>query len=399
MLKRLYIHNFRTYMNATLSFERRHLVIGSNNSGKSNFAAALKFLAACTLVELSKAADSEWIPGGIWELRNRYWSSDIVELGCDCTLFVAGEPHEYEYRLGLEISTDLNPMSSSAVLLKVHHERLTLNAPGFEATTLLENDGRTATVLHEESHLKGSPEPLQRSYAPTDATLLCRIYEHAANQRLLRFRRFLSRWHYFQLSPPAMRIWLRDNWSTAPLGEDGSNLASVVYRIKNRDELRYRKIIDHVRLLEPDLELINFDPTPDNRAIPTVRLKGAKQAVSWQGLSDGTLRALAMASIIELSGADDDNPAVVLIEEPENGIAPGHMRAIFDLFEERAPNSQFIFTSHSPYFINMFDGQREAVTLLRRKVDRTTEVASVAEERADVDRFTLADEYALELLQ
>ncbi|WP_289460482.1 AAA family ATPase, partial [Klebsiella pneumoniae] len=88
----------------------------------------------------------------------------------------------------------------------------------------------------------------------------------------------------------------------------------------------------------------------------------------------------ALSVIIELFGrevhATETSPRAVFIEEPENGIYPGLLRRLFDMFGEHAPSGQFIFTSHSPYFINLFDGYRDSVTLLRRNKE-ITEVVRV----------------------
>ena len=95
--------------------------------------------------------------------------------------------------------------------------------------------------------------------------------------------------------------------------------------------------------------------------------------------------------------AVDSPPPVVLIEEPENGVHPGLLRWLIDLFEERASAGQFIFTSHSPYFIDMFDGFRDSVTLLRREKDRTVTKSPPPPEEGP-DRPMLSEEFSMELL-
>jgi predicted ATPase len=120
-------------------------------------------------------------------------------------------------------------------------------------------------------------------------------------------------------------------------------------------------------------------------------------------LSDGTLRTLAIAAIIETTAARHDAfPSITsmcIIEEPENGIAPAYLRSIFDLFEERSPAGQFIFTSHSPYFIDLFDGARNSVTVLRKAADHTEigQPPALASDQGP-DRLTLSEEYATELV-
>ena len=307
-----------------------------------------------------------------------------------------GEAHVFTYALTLSVESAPKPSPHNQVSLVVEQEELVVSAPGFANTALLRNDGREAHMLHEESKEGYAVKTL----APRDATMLSKLYELETNRRAIAFRRYLLSWLYFALSPEAMRTGWQTASSVGALSARGDELAAYLFRLKNIDERRYRKVIEHVHLVEPDLEAINFLPVPEQGAVPFVALKSTPIA-SWQGLSDGTLRALALSTVIESIGADptfgEQQPSqLVVIEEPENGIFPGQLRKLFDLFEERAPEGQFIFTSHSPYFINFFDGSRDSVTLLRRSNERT-EVVSIPPADDDPDRPLLAEQYSMEL--
>jgi predicted ATPase len=281
--------------------------------------------------------------------------------------------------------------------LHVADEQLVIDGPGFQNTTLLQSNGREAHMLHEDS----SEGYTAKTLAPADATMLSKLYELDTNRRAIAFRRYLSSWYYFALNPAAMRF----GWSRAPslgagLDVHGDNLATVLYRVKNLNERLYRHVVKDVQMVEPTLEAVNFIVSPEQTVTPFVELRDQSRA-SWVGLSDGTLRCLGLAFIVETVGemqqADSGAPPVVIIEEPENGIYPGQLRRMFDLFEERAPLGQFIFTSHSPYFINLFDGYRESVTLLKRENERT-KIVRVPSPDDDPDRPLLADEYSMELI-
>lgn len=400
MLTKLKLHNFRTFLNADFTLQRRHLIIGKNNSGKTNLTRGIRFLGATAATDLNSAA-AAWIPGGIPEARNWNLKSDLIELRCTCELDFEGDPCEFTYDLVLKIAQQTGAASVVPPGLRVEQEQLSLSSREFADTVLLKNDGREATMLHEEQHAKGDPEPYTpKTLSPQDATMLSKLYELDTNRRAILFRRFLSGWNYYALNPEAMRLGMQTpSTLLTPLDPRGDRLANAIFHLKNFDEMRYRKLIDHVRLIEPDLQAINFVATPDQGAVPFVARRN-KSAASWGGLSDGTLRALAIAYIVETNNiAWPQASTLSIIEEPENGIYPGLLRTLFDLFEERAPEGQFIFTSHSPFFIDLFDGERECVTLLRRNEDRT-EILSTPLEPDDEssDRLTLAEKYAAELI-
>ncbi len=396
MLKRLRLHNFRTYLNAEFSFSDRQLVVGANNSGKTNLCAALSLLRASSLVELDVAAQA--VPGGLPEMRNWAFDSDVIQLACDCELAFEGELHSFTYDLSLVVKDGADTPQPGLYSLSVKNEELTVTGPQFKDLVLLENDGHEAKMRHETSEEGYVPKTL----APANATMLSKLYKLETNRLAIRFRDYLSSWLYFSLSPHAMRIGWRESKSAGfVLSNDGSNLAIVLYHLKNINEACYRRVLDHARLVEPALEAINFMVVAGQAPVPFVALRNRPQT-SWMGLSDGTLKCLALAVIAEAMGVDSDSihapsAPLVIIEEPENGLFPGHLRRIQEMFEGSMGMAQFVFTSHSPYFINFFDGARDTVTMLRRKKEITEIVRIPPPDDADPDRPLLAEQYSAEL--
>lgn len=398
MLKTFRLHNFRTFLNAEVSFTNRHLIIGRNNSGKTNLCSALWFLGATARTDLGTAVVA--VPGGISEIANWKLNKNQIDLSCTCEVPFEGDQYVYTYDLSLKVESSSAPSGVQQLALHVAEERLVINGPGFKNSTLLENNGRQARMLHEGSDQEYRAETL----APADATMLSKLYELESNRRAIAFRRYLRNWHYFALSPDAIRFgWAKPSSSRALralLGPLGDTLATVLYQEKNFNDRLYRNVLKHTQLVEPALQAINFIVSPDQAATPFVELRDRPRA-SWVGLSNGTLRCLALAFIVEAVGSAHDPDTVptplVMIEEPENGIYPGQLRRVFDLFEERAPQGQFVFTSHSPYFIDLFDAFRESVTLLRREEERT-KVLSVPPPEEGPERPMLSEEYSMELL-
>lgn len=395
MLRTLKLHNFRTYLNAEISLAERHLLIGRNNSGKTNLVRAVKFLGATSTIDLTQAANL--VLGGVGEMLNWRLKGDMAQFVCGCELNVDGVRSRYIYELDLTLASAAGAVSGE---LSVSREDLTLSVPGLPTMPLVRSDGHEAVLL-EENHLdRGEPRQVRVGH-PKGATVLSRLYESESNRRAFQFRRYLAGWSYYAFQPDAMRHGWQKPLESSALSVSGDNLAHVLYQLKNQDEVRYRRLLAHVQAVEPGLVAINFVPVPGQAPVPFVVLKDQPRA-SWLGLSDGTLRAMAMACVVELCAAAGDGGSsapLCVIEEPENGIAPGVLRGLFNLFEERAPGAQFIFTSHSPYFIDLFDGDRDSVSLLRRAEDRTEVLSpSLADTARDADRLTLSEEYAMELI-
>lgn len=402
MIKKLRLHNFRTYLNTELDLERRHLIVGRNNSGKSNLLQAIRFLGATASLSLDEAALA-WIPGSVSELKNWAFKSNRVDLEIECEICFGEEHLVYTYGLSLDVTPQPGQASSTTLGLRVSQEQLVCDGGPFKKAHLIDNDGHEARLLHEEQVGHQSEPYSPKTLSPPNATMLSKLYDLETNRRAIHFRKFLCMFFYCTPSPPQMRTGWREASQPAGLGHYCDNLATVLFYLKNQDERRYRRIIERVNKVEPGLEAINFIPTPDQSFVPFISLRGRDSGASWFGLSDGTLRVLALAYLIEEANRisrDGTWPApVIMIEELENGIYANVLRDILEECENYAPEAQFLFTSHSPLFIDLFDGNREAVTILRRDQERTvTQRVSAAETTMHDERITLAEQYFSEMI-
>jgi predicted ATPase len=54
-----------------------------------------------------------------------------------------------------------------------------------------------------------------------------------------------------------------------------------------------------------------------------------------------------------------------MIEEPENGIFVEHLKPLIGKVDPSGHQGQFLFTSHNPYFIDLFDGALDGVHVVK----------------------------------
>lgn len=147
-----------------------------------------------------------------------------------------------------------------------------------------------------------------------------------------------------QPSPPGMGLGFRP---------DGSNLPFVIKRLQRRDPARFEAWIEHIRTVLPDVKMIRVRDRPEDRHLylTLVHTHGLR-VPSWL-ISDGTLRLLALTLLAYLRLED----AVYLIEEPENGIHPQAVQAVFQSLSS-AYDSQILVASHSPVFLRLAEPQQ-----------------------------------------
>ncbi|MXY23637.1 MAG: ATP-binding protein [Acidobacteria bacterium] len=129
---------------------------------------------------------------------------------------------------------------------------------------------------------------------------------------------------------------------------DGSNLSWVVARLRENDPDRHQAWIRHLRTALPDLIDIKTIERPEDRhCYMTYEYAGGLSVPSWL-VSDGTLRLTALTLPAYLA----DLRGVYLIEEPENGIHPGAVAAVYDSLRS-VYAAQVLLATHSPVVLSV----------------------------------------------
>lgn len=135
---------------------------------------------------------------------------------------------------------------------------------------------------------------------------------------------------------------------------DGSNLPWVVDHLKNTvGKGRFEQWIAHLRTTLPDLENIRVVERPDDKHCYLVlEYAGGLNVPSWMA-SDGTLRMLALTILAYLPGYS----GIYLIEEPENGIHPKAVEALFQSLSS-VYEGQILVATHSPVVLSLVDADK-----------------------------------------
>jgi predicted ATPase len=129
---------------------------------------------------------------------------------------------------------------------------------------------------------------------------------------------------------------------------DGSNLPWVIEDLHRRSVQNFDRWVEHLRTALPDLRTVDTIERPEDRhRYLRVVYENGCQAPSWV-VSDGTLRLLALTLLAYLNGPQ----RVYLIEEPENGIHPLAVEAVFQSLSS-AYSMQILCASHSPVILSL----------------------------------------------
>ena len=250
MLQEFRVDNFKSLINIVFKPQEINLLLGKNNSGKTNLCQALQFVGASSFLTLNDCA--EQVAGGRYGMTNFAFDKPAIDFYLRSRVPYEQENLVFEYEL--TISPPQNSIGEASV--RVDREILSVTGGKFDKTILIKNFAGRIRLLHEKDFIAGIENYVETS-APRDTTMLQHLYDLETNSRANHFKRYLGNWMCHDLSPTAMR---RSDFKPNEvfLNRNGSNLTSVLYHLKTRYERDYRKLLKVIREIEPKLDLINF---------------------------------------------------------------------------------------------------------------------------------------------
>ena len=141
-----------------------------------------------------------------------------------------------------------------------------------------------------------------------------------------------------------------DRW----LKSDAGNLAALLLRFrKENGGAAYQRIIGTIRLIAPFFDDFVLEPDVSNRVILNWREKESDRVFGPHQFSDGTLRAICLATL--LLQPEDELPELIVVDEPELGLHPYALNVVAALFGKAALHTQILISTQSSSFLDNFD--------------------------------------------
>jgi predicted ATPase len=311
-IERLTVKNFGCVKDVSVELTPLHAFIGPNDSGKSTLLRAMR-----TLVQLAGG----WFAGSMKELQP----------------FDPGIVPERPQEMDLE-------MSWRDVSYRIE-------AKSF--TNLIEY----VKVAHQ------GPNPWGRGWQGA-GSLASRSLEDAKHfslgARLLRLDPDALR-KPSQLIPKGQKALLQD--------ERGFGLPSIYDVIVNQNVEAFLAIKKRMRELFPSIQSIGLDNISESTKAIQIQLVSGEW-IPAQFMSEGLLYYLAFAAIPYL-----DPAAVILVEEPENGLHPARIAEVMRVLREVSKTTQVLLATHSPLVIN--EMRPEEVSVVTRPPEKGTVVTRI----------------------
>lgn len=320
-LDRIEIEGYKSIADCDLALRGLSVLVGPNGAGKSNFISAFGLLGAI-------------VNGGL--------QLAVARAGGASTILHGGLKQTQRLRLHAyfgvnHYEAELIPSAKDELIF----ERETCYFRGSEYTR-----------PYSEVIASGTRESTLRNAAEGRTSKIARYCLDAMES----WRVF----HFHDTSPQTGAKHKQPLEDNVALRADASNVAPVLFRLREAHADHYRRIVDAIRLVAPFFQ--DFNLRPDRLNGDRIQLEwrqlGSDQYFNAHALSDGTLRFICLSTLL----LQPDPPPVIVIDEPELGLHPYAITQLADMFRAASVQQQLIVSTQSVTLLNQVDPEDVIIT-------------------------------------
>jgi predicted ATPase len=336
-LDRIEIEGFKSIRRMALELRPVNVLIGSNGAGKSNF------ISAFTLLH---------------RLMEGRLQVHVAQAGGADALLHFGRKQTRGIQLRFRFAP--KPLFYNVALVPTATDSLFIETESFGAEGDIAPDPEAPYLkVERESESISGDEPtpetvLQEPSIFEETWLLPQVHE------LLRHVRV---YHFQDTSTAAKVKQTQDLGDNEALRADASNLAALLFLLKEKHPDSYKRIVSTVRLAAPFFDDFRLRPSPFNeqKILLEWAEKNSDAYFNAHALSDGTLRFICLATLL----LQPTLPPLIIIDEPELGLHPYAIQLLASLVRSASQKTQVILSTQSVTLVNQFEP--EDLVVVERK--------------------------------
>jgi len=357
MIEKISIQNFKSLKNVDFEPCSVSVIIGPNNSGKTNF-----FKAISSLSEIFSDKS-----GFFNNLRHNRFKENNISLNEDISFEVIFKESDSKIYFSLDIQSREHKSGEPYFELKIIE---VLN--GFDLirdpVDLYDYAGlkyymKAANYNFDEQYkvIKTSPEMIV-CYAKNDDEMrfTCeKISEVASFIEIC--QRLLPYFNNLKIYKPDIKNIIHNQYNSnnpSELKNDASNLIPYLSFLKHHHKNIFNQISNDLSVFNSNISELFFKINKHGKE-SLYFVDNAGNHIEPEDVSDGLIYFLAILAIIH----QHTPPRILLLEEPERNLHPRRIAEPIELIKQIAQdkNIQIIFTTHSPIVLNEFKHHPECV--------------------------------------
>lgn len=352
------LNNFRNIRSADLSFDNYNLIIGTNNSGKSNFIQSFSFLyyilygAVEEVISSFRSGFAGTLYNGILPY-NRMITEDaeaIPTISVELEFENTATNRKFTYQINIRYRVTEHSRHPSFYIdsESLYYKEYGKPGSSIRIFSRVGNNVQYGSDFPKFKFDNGIP----------DAFSLIRVLQISggSNEAYWDAQQCLSQ----VLKTPVFyfsHTELTKNDSKDQLGIFNGrvvafNLKEEIINLENSENWEIFKSALHNVLGIEDVDVVTFripgkHKKEEEEALKFVRFEHASSSKSLEDLSDGSI--LLIALIVKVLNSDQD---IFIIEEPENSTHPKALVDLVAFLKSFSESKQFIITSHSIVLLN-----------------------------------------------
>ncbi len=354
MIRELTVENWKSFENATFYVDQLTILIGANASGKSNLLDAFLFLQRIS----SNVAISQAINGDVNlpPLRGGFeWVCRKPENRFTLTVLVGkSEKQDYRYTLSCIVNDTKADVfyENLAVLTYTGKGRAPKEKNLFKTVQEEGNASGLPTYFSTGTQGRGKRIDLNRSHCILSQADTLNIRKESI-EGIKKVLSELQRIFVFDPIPSHMRDFssLSDT-----LHSDGANIAGVLAGLENQRKEKVEKELTHYLkdVPEKDVRRVWAEPVGKFQTDAMLYCEEGwgteKYEVDARGMSDGTLRYLAVAAAL----LTREENSLLVVEEIDNGLHPARATVLIDMLKRlgKKRSIDIIVTTHNPALLD-----------------------------------------------
>lgn len=363
MINKFSCHNFRNINADELEFEKINILIGPNNSGKTNFIKAISFFSEMLKYEGNlKSSFLNAISRNGWDhsLYKHAEDTDSIDFTWDINLNGEAVKYKFAFNVGntvekcnivLEELNSAEPKAgydqefnyfrchdrkigegkiSSAIKVGQRNKRLTFEIDSKETLIMQFKD-----ILLKNKSIYGKD--------------LIRVNIAQLLYELQKYFEGFSVYTSAQFVSGKMREPVNIKSFDDTLNRDASNFTNVFNRYKSEDVLWKSHFEDKMKELIPNLQIADTVNAYDKLIF---KLVYNNEQYDLSDVSEGTLKGLILNMLINMP--TNSKRTLLAIDEPETNLHPAWQKVVGNWIQTADTFNQCFISTHSPDFLDVF---------------------------------------------
>jgi len=374
MLRQITVSGYKSLQDAVATFGPFTVIVGRNNTGKSNLFDALRLLSNFAQMPVASAFKPERHRGDPVE---SFFIEEKPHVKITCEFDLTGTPHPFNPDKKLSnprLNYEIDVVFHDGVLQVAVEKLKGRTAAGIKSRPYISMDKDDSGELRVSVNRDTARSGKSRHFpTPAVRSVLTVIDDAELYPHVVAVTQELQSWQFFHFEPDALRE-PSPAMDILELETNGRGLSGFYDTLSNRDPSRFKLAERALQRGIPEARGIRVLDTGDRRRMLAIVRDDGREFTA-RVLSDGTLRFLAFLALAYAP----QPPGLVCFEEPENGVHPGRLPFVVDtlrgisergLAESRHP--QVLINSHSPYLVDLLNPDEMLIAWLAKNQTRFT---------------------------